>query len=205
MLNFSEVFNALKLGGVAVYPLLLLGILMTMIILDRVIVYVRYTKLPQSLLDPDLSWEKINEGIKDLPKDNVYLKFIKVIERNRDKPIWWTEARANDCAQLIEKELNRGQWILETIVTAAPLIGLLGTIIGMMSSFKVIGAHGLVKPEQVTGGVAEALIATALGLFIALITLFAFNYFSRHNNEVIDQLERIGSRLIDLIRIEHAK
>src|SRR5471032_2348214 len=68
---------------------------------------------------------------------------------------------------LIEKSLSRGLWVLETTVTAAPLLGLLGTITGMMHAFNLIGASGLVDPTGVTGGVAQALIATALGLFIA--------------------------------------
>jgi biopolymer transport protein ExbB len=91
--------------------------------------------------------------------------------------------------------------VLETIVTAAPLLGLLGTIIGMMHSFKLIGNKGLVDPTGVTGGVAQALIATALGLFIALIALFAFNFFSRQQSQVLDEMERLGTRLVDNIRM----
>ena len=54
----------------------------------------------------------------------------------------------------------------------------------------------------VTGGVAEALIATALGLFIALVALFAFNYFSHRQAEVLDEMERLGTRLVDHIRLD---
>jgi len=92
--------------------------------------------------------------------------------------------------------------VLETIVTAAPLMGLLGTITGMMQSFKVIGGAGLVAPTQVTAGVAQALIATALGLLIALLALFAFNFFSRTQSQALDSMERLGSRLIDHIRLD---
>ena len=73
--------------------------------------------------------------------------------------------------------------MLETIVTAAPLLGLLGTITGMIRAFRLFGAEGLVDPRGVTGGVAEALIATAVGLFIALVALFAFNYFSHRQGQ----------------------
>jgi len=92
--------------------------------------------------------------------------------------------------------------VLETIVTAAPLLGLLGTISGMIRAFKLFGAEGLVDPRGVTGGVAEALIATAVGLFIALIALFAFNYFSHRQAQVMDELELVGTRLVDHIRLE---
>ena len=83
--------------------------------------------------------------------------------------------------------------MLETIVTAAPRLGLLGTIAGMMHAFNLIGANGLVDPTGVTGGVAQALIATALGLFIAVIALFAFNFFSRRQSQVLDEMERLDA------------
>jgi biopolymer transport protein ExbB len=125
---------------------------------------------------------------------------------NRQKPAWWVESRAGDEAQLIEKALSRGLWVLETVVTAAPLLGLLGTITGMMHSFKLIGGNGLVDPTGVTGGVAQALIATALGLFIAVIALFSFNFFSRRQSQTLDEMERLGTRLVDNIRLgEHER
>ena len=93
-------------------------------------------------------------------------------------------------------------WVLETIVTAAPLLGLMGTIGGMMDAFKIIGGSGIVNPTGVTGGVAQALIATAIGLMIAVIALFGFNYFSRVQSQTMDEMERLGTRLIDHIRLD---
>jgi biopolymer transport protein ExbB len=112
------------------------------------------------------------------------------------------ESRAAEEATLIEQALGRWLWILETIVTAAPLLGLLGTITGMIRAFHLFGTEGLVDPRGVTGGVAEALIATAVGLFIALIALFAFNYFSHRLAEVMDEMEQLGTRVVDSIRLE---
>jgi biopolymer transport protein ExbB len=203
-----EVFQTLQLGGLAVYPLLLLGFIMTVIILDKAIVHVRYGRLTASLLTLvetfGFDWKAFQQEVSELPPLNFYRRFFTAIYENRTHPSWWVESRAGDEAHLIDKELNRGLWVLETIVTAAPLIGLLGTIIGMMSSFKIIGANGLVKPEEVTGGVAQALIATAFGLLIALIALFAFNYFSRRNAQVVDELEQLGTRIIDHIRLDQS-
>ena len=118
------------------------------------------------------------------------------------EPAWWVESRAGDEAGDIERGLGRGLWVLETVVTAAPLMGLLGTIMGMMAAFKVIGGSGLVAPTQVTSGVAQALISTALGLLIALLALFGFNFFARMQSQALDHLERLGSRLIDHIRLD---
>jgi len=125
-----------------------------------------------------------------------------VIGDNRDKPAWWVESRAGDEAGDVEKGLGRGLWILETVVTAAPLMGLLGTITGMMQAFKVIGVSGLVAPTLVPSGVAQALISTALGLLIALFALFGFNFFARMQSQALDHLERLGSKLIDHIRLD---
>ena len=116
--------------------------------------------------------------------------------------MWWVESRAAAEASLIERSLGRWLWVLETIVTAAPLLGLLGTIIGMIRAFRLFGAEGLVDPRGVTGGVAEALVATAAGLFIAIVALLAFNYFSQRLAQVMDELEQLGTRLVDALRLE---
>jgi biopolymer transport protein ExbB len=205
-MNFSTILDTLQLGGIAIYPLLLLGFIMTVIILDKAIMHVRYGRLPPSLLTLvetfGFDWQAFQKELGSLPPQNFYLRFLTTIYDNRARPAWWVESRAGDEARLIDKELNRGQWVLETIVTGAPLIGLLGTIVGMMGSFKIIGTNGLVKPEEVTGGVAEALIATACGLLIALVALFAFNFFTRRNAQMLDEMERLGTRMIDHIRID---
>ncbi len=73
--------------------------------------------------------------------------------------------------------LKRRLVILDTIITLAPLLGLLGTITGMISSFGIMSDVGLGQPHALTGGIAEALIATATGLLIAILTLILYNYF----------------------------
>ena len=188
-----------------VYPLLLLAVLAVVVILDKAFVYWRYVRLPGPLLELvetyDFSWSDLERQLTGLDQRNYFLRFFRVVMDNRGKPVWWVESRAGDEAQLIEKALSRGLWVLETIVTAAPLLGLLGTITGMMHAFNLIGTNGLVDPTGVTGGVAQALIATALGLFIAVIALFAFNFFSRRQSQMLDEMERLGTRLVDNIRM----
>ncbi len=205
-MNIENISEILALGGVAIYPLLALGLAMTVIILDKAILHWRYGKLPDSLRrlveNFGFDWKKFHAEVGELAPRNFYRRFFSAIYENHTRPAWWVESRAGDEALVIEKEMNQGLWALETVVTAAPLIGLLGTIIGMMNAFKVIGANGLTKPEQVTGGVAQALVATALGLLIALIALFGFNYYSRRNAELLDEMERLGTRAIDHIRLD---
>jgi biopolymer transport protein ExbB len=204
--ELNTALEALRFGGAMVYPLLALGALAVGIMLDRVVLYSRCLRLSQGLRDQvetyGFRWEDLETQLQALGPRNAFGRFFQVIADNRTHPAWWVESRAGDEAGDIEKVLGRGLWVLETIVTAAPLMGLLGTITGMMQSFKVIGGAGLVAPTQVTAGVAQALIATALGLLIALAALFAFNFFSRLKSRGLDEMERLGSRLVDRIRLD---
>jgi biopolymer transport protein ExbB len=206
MQELKTAWAALSYGGPMVYPLLLLGIVAMAIIVDRTAAYYRCLRLPQSLLDLvetyGFDWSELERELKALAPVNVYGRFFSVIAKHRNQPAWWVESRAGDEAGGIEKSLNRGLWVLETVVTAAPLLGLLGTITGMMQAFKVIGGTGLVAPTQVTSGVAQALIATALGLLIAIFALFGFNFFARMQSQALDRMERLGSRLVDHIRLD---
>jgi biopolymer transport protein ExbB len=206
MWSVGGAWQALSYGGPLVYPLLVLGVLACIIILDRAIAYRRCIRLPAevgALVETyGFAWEDLDRLLDALPDYNAYRRFLGVIARNRHQPAWWVESRAGDEAGTIERTLSRGLWILETVVTAAPLLGLLGTITGMMQAFKVIGGSGLVAPTQVTAGVAEALIATALGLLIAVLALFGFNFFARVQSQGLDRMERLGSRLVDHIRLD---
>jgi biopolymer transport protein ExbB len=85
--------------------------------------------------------------------------------------------------------------ILDTIITLAPLLGLLGTITGMISAFGIVSAAGLGQPQAITGGIAEALIATATGLLIAIMTLIPYNYLRSKAERLTDVLEEQATRL----------
>jgi biopolymer transport protein ExbB len=92
--------------------------------------------------------------------------------------------------------LDRSLWMLDTVITLAPLMGLFGTIIGMFNAFRVLGdiQNGA---AQITGGIAEALIATASGLFIAMIGLVFFNGLNTRVRAILHQLETIKVMLIN--------
>ncbi len=199
-------FKALEFGGAMVYPLALLGFVALAVIIDKAFVYWRYGRAPAGLSAAiegyHFPWEELDEQMASLAPGSYFCRFFRVILDNRAHPHWWIESRAGNESQVIEQALNRGLWVLETIVTAAPLLGLVGTIVGMMDSFKLIGGSGIVNPTGITGGVAQALIATTLGLIIALIALFAYNFFSHLQSRTIDEMERLGTNLIDRIRMD---
>lgn len=95
--------------------------------------------------------------------------------------------------------------ILDTIITLAPLLGLLGTVVGMISSFDIMSEAGVGQPHAVTGGVAEALIATATGLLIAILTLVPYNYFNNKTERGIEEIEYYASRLELLLSSQREK
>ena len=96
------------------------------------------------------------------------------------------------------KRFNRGLTILDTIITLAPLLGLLGTVTGMIHAFGLIGGE-LDAPTAITGGVAEALIATAFGLGIAITALIPFNYLNARLEEARLEIQDAATHLELLI------
>ena len=113
-----------------------------------------------------------------------------IVSRNQDP------GKAMEAAGIAEiTRMKRGLPALDTIITLAPLLGLLGTIIGMIDSFGVMAVQGLGQPHAVTGGVAEALICTAAGIFVAVITLVPYNYFLSRIEQTTELIEYHATRI----------
>ncbi|HEY2329751.1 MAG TPA: MotA/TolQ/ExbB proton channel family protein [Verrucomicrobiae bacterium] len=93
------------------------------------------------------------------------------------------------------KNFNCGLSVLDTIVTLAPLLGLLGTVTGMIHAFGLLGGRELDAPQAITGGIAQALIATAFGLGIAITALIPFNYLNARLEEARHDIEDAASQL----------
>jgi len=98
-----------------------------------------------------------------------------------------------------QRMLNRRLAVLDTIVTLAPLLGLLGTVLGMISAFAIISVSGTSHPAGITGGVAEALIATATGLGIAIFSLIGYNWCRDKVRQVIEEVEFRGTQLENML------
>ncbi len=120
--------------------------------------------------------------------------------RNRNMDSDTIERTMEEIAMQETPLLYRRLGWLDTIITIAPLLGLLGTVTGMIKSFHVVGStQGLNNPNAITGGVAEALLATATGLAIAIVTLVGYNFLGEKVKEIIAEMEIRATQLMNIL------
>jgi biopolymer transport protein ExbB len=188
-------------GGPVMLPLLACSIISLAVVIERMIFWRRarsrepVEELLQLVERGEFS-KAVEVGEKlDLPTARVLTAGLAHRNPSLTKAL---EVAAQAEIPVLKKRLT----ILDTIITLAPLLGLLGTITGMISSFGIMSEAGLGQPHAVTGGVAEALIATAAGLLIAILTLVPYNYFSNRAEQELEEIEYYGSRL-ELLLAEH--
>jgi biopolymer transport protein ExbB len=178
MPNLKELFIK---GGPIMWPILICSILALTVVLERILFIIaekvrRQPRVVDAMLDALEQGDparalQAGAGSKDFVARTVGAALM----HRREKSISSALLRA------AEQELaryNRGLSILDTIITLAPLLGLLGTVTGMMNSFGMLGGSELAAPTAITGGIAEALIATAFGLGVAITALIPFNYLN---------------------------
>ena len=88
-----------------------------------------------------------------------------------------------------QRQLNQNLWVFDTVITAAPLLGLLGTILGIFDTFTAVARSGISDPQGVSAGIGSALLATALGIAVALISLLVYNYFLHWVEHLVDEVK----------------
>lgn len=189
---FLHLFHA---GGFMMYPLLLCSIIVVAIFFERYRYYFSHrsdTERLSAVMTDSLNRGDI-EGLKDALKADggipagVLLSAVNVYGTKAHQATI-IEGAAAHAAGLLKNYLN----YLDVIVTLSPLMGLLGTVIGMIGSFDVLStADG--QPFAITGGVAEALVCTATGLFVAIIALIAYTYLSQQVSHYISSIEKLSS------------
>lgn len=196
-------------GGFMMYPLLMSGAIALAVIIERVymFLYCFHTSpiwLAGVLKDVESKQLSKAEGscrqVKT-PIAHVLLAGIEHLDSPVDELELVMKNRAEAWVPLLERRIE----ILDTVITAAPLMGLLGTITGMMASFRVLSEKGVNEPNAITGGVAEALIATATGLVIALCCLVAYNYLTARVKNLIYDMESAASHLMELRAVTKRK
>jgi biopolymer transport protein ExbB len=186
-------------GGVVMVPLLASSVLSLGVILERLLFWRRCQQYDggETILSL-VAAGHVAQAIKEARASQhpVARVLLAGLEHQYPAPSMAMEATSH--AEL--HRLKRYLPMLDTIITLAPLLGLLGTITGMISSFGIVSETGLGQPNAITGGVAEALIATATGLSIAILTLVPYNYFRVKTEAITDLMEERATRLELILR-----
>jgi biopolymer transport protein ExbB len=184
-------FSFFLKGGPVMWPLLVTSVITLTVVIERFLFLLRERAMRQPQIIEKIFTEieagNIEKAILlgDQSKDFVVNTLVYGL-RHRD------HALSNALMQAANMELQRfsqGLPILDTAITLAPLLGLLGTVTGMIHAFGLLGASELSGPIVITGGIAQALIATACGLGIAIIALIPFNYLNARLEEARHEIE----------------
>jgi biopolymer transport protein ExbB len=183
-------------GGPIMVPILIVSLLVMATVIERVIFLVSYhrDRSPQTVREIFASVEhgRPDEAIRVGEKSHDSVASV-VTAALRERDTSYTSALLSASSSELKK-FNRGLPLLDTAITIAPLLGLLGTVMGMIRSFGLIAGE-LDAPAAITGGIAEALIATAFGLLVAIMALLPFNYLNARMEEARVELEEAGNRL----------
>ncbi|MBW4444250.1 MAG: MotA/TolQ/ExbB proton channel family protein [Plectolyngbya sp. WJT66-NPBG17] len=201
--------NWLTSGGLVMIPLLLFSILAVALILERSLFWVKISQRQQRVAKEFLSVYKRNP-----------IAAFQMLEKNADLPIARIFLAALELEQATPEEfrlalesaglaeiplLKRFNTIFDTIVGLAPLLGLLGTITGLITSFASLGIGDVAgtNTRGVTGGISEALVSTASGLVVAIFTLFFANMFRGLYTRQLALIQEYGGQLELLYRRRH--
>lgn len=184
-------------GGPVMYPLLACSIIALGVVIDRAIFWLKlgFQRKP-SLVDEVLElsrqgdWESIKKKTIDT-KDYIIKILVSGILHREFSMIKAMEAAAADEI----KHMRRFMSVLDTMITVAPLLGIFGTVLGIISSFEVLGSAGIEHPQEVTTGIAQALITTAAGLGIAILSVFPYNYFNSRVENAAVLIEKYATSL----------
>jgi biopolymer transport protein ExbB len=197
-----EISNLFKAGGVVMWPLMFFSVLAIALIMERVIFWIGITGRQNRIVREVLNFYRqgnvvtsldILQNNTDLPIARIFLAALELESPNPEEFRLALESEAQAEIPL----LKRFQNIFETIIGLAPLLGLLGTVLGLITSFASlnIGDVGGTKTAGVTSGISEALVSTATGLIIAIITLLFANSFRGMYLRQIAWIQEYGGQL----------
>jgi biopolymer transport protein ExbB len=172
-------------GGPVMYPLLLCSIISLTVIIERAIFWIGVgMRKNHALVDEVLElsrkgdWESIRLNAAGSKNYVIRVLISGILHREYSL----SKAMESAAADEIDR-MGRFMGVLDTMITVAPMLGILGTVLGIIESFSMLDSFGVENPQAVTGGIAEALITTVAGLIIAIGTVFPYNYY----NSLIDK------------------
>lgn len=198
-LNFQGLQQAMpqwfQQGGIVMWLLLLASFLSTLVTIERIFVWTHYHFKREHFVLRDcfaaLNKRQKNRALQfaknlDTPALNMLAHGINALPFSPNEKM---ESYAEEQIGL----MSRGQSLLDTVITLAPMLGILGTVLGIIDSFHILSLQGVDNPTAVVGGIAQALISTAAGLVVALIALLPYNLFRAFIQKLTLHLEIIGS------------
>jgi biopolymer transport protein ExbB len=200
----TQAIDIIVKGGIVMIPLLACSLISLALTIERVIFWARIRS--QQAVQHMLALVEAGEFDRALKlgRDSQHpiarVMAAGLAHRN-PAPAKAMEAAAQAQIPALKSRLGA----LDTIITLAPLLGLLGTVVGMIGSFDIMSDAGMGQPHAITGGVAEALIATATGLLIAILTLIPYNYFTTRVEKEMDAMEHFSSSLALLLHEQSGK
>src|SRR6202171_5790259 len=202
-------WEIVRAGGPLMWPIILCSITAAAIILERL--WTRQAKrvLPQNL--PQRVWQLIEANqindkvIAALEQNSPLGKLLAAGLANRNRPREVLMERLEDTGRHVVHELERFLNTLGTIAGVSPLLGLLGTVTGIIRSFNAIQAGGMGDPRALSGGIAEALIATVAGLCVAIPSLIAYRYLRGRVERLVVEMEKHAIRIADAIEAKHPR
>jgi biopolymer transport protein ExbB len=196
----NVVFDFLKGGGVMMYPLIGCSVLLIALVIERAVTLRKMNGDGDEVLEEVRRVAPNFASVSESTKNNgaigrVLARGIKNAGRPADAIEMAIEQEAAGEMPALDANLP----IIKTIVNIAPLLGLLGTIAGMITSFRAASQTGLSNPTQVLGGISEALISTATGITIAIIGFISYNYFANQSKKIVEDMEFYGAELVNVL------
>jgi biopolymer transport protein ExbB len=184
-------------GGPVMYPLLGCSIIALTVIIERAFFWIREDmRRNQSLVDHVLElcrkgdWDAVKEQVAG-SRDYIIRILVNGIVHKEFSMTKAMETAASDEIKRMRRHLG----VLDTMITVAPLLGIFGTVLGIITSFEILGSTGIEHPQAVTAGIAQALITTASGLGIAILSVFPFNYFNSRAEGAALAIEKYATSL----------
>ena len=186
------------------YPLLVLSLIAIAVIVERLLAFRQLGNIAPGLLDRAIQLcraGKFEEALQACrERSGPLAASLSIVIQHRDQPVVNIERWVEETGQEFFIRLERLLPLLDTTTTISPLMGLLGTIIGMIGAFNGISqqqAHG--SADAVMSGVAEALYATATGIVIAVVCFIAYNYFAARLRTITSETEMAATKLLNIL------
>jgi biopolymer transport protein ExbB len=194
-------WEIIQAGGPMMWPIILCSIMAAAIVLERLWTLQQKRVLPRELTEQVWRWVRNNQVtdklIAALEQNSPLGRVLAVGLTNRHRTRDIMMERLEDAGRHVVHELERFLNTLGTIASVSPLLGLLGTVIGIIRAFNAISLEGSGDPRILAGGIGEALIATAAGLCVAIPSLFAYRILRGKVNRIVIQMEKEAMKLID--------